>query len=281
MPRKSSQHKTGNQHHDELWNKAWQTPGGMDAAKKQALLQTIHQRIEAGPRRKKLFFISITAAAAILVAVFIKMPGSQSHKPASAWHELASNNTLKKVLLTDGSELWLAPNSAISVYADFDSKRSLVLTKGTVFFKVAKDAQHPFSIMVNSQQVTVLGTAFTIHKLDSVDIQLSVKEGKVALDNQGGRSLLTAGQRVHTEDAMAGNIETVQPAAADWWLQEQVRLHNISLGELLNRVETYYRVQLSRSGTDSTMKVTLTWDLTMTLEDNLAVLNSLTGYNIH
>jgi Fe2+-dicitrate sensor, membrane component len=281
MPRKSSQHKTGNQHQDDLWNKAWQSPGSMDAAKKQTLLHNIHQRIDTRPRRKKLFFISMAAAAAILVAVLINIPGHLVKEPANAWYELASTDSLKKVLLTDGSALWLAPHSAISVYADFGNKRQLVLTKGTVFFQVAKDAHHPFSIMVNNQQVTVLGTAFTIHKLDSVDIQLSVKEGKVALDNLGGRHLLTAGQQVHTEQSMAGAIDTIQPAAADWWLQEKVRMYNISLGELLNRVATYYRVPLSANGIDSNKKVTLTWDLRMALEENLAVLNTLTGYDIH
>jgi transmembrane sensor len=281
MPRKSSQHNKGNQHQDELWQKAWETAGGMDAAKKQALLQSIQQRIHANPRKKRLFYISISVAAAILIAVFINIPGTPSKTPVSHWQQLASNALLKKIRLIDGSELSLAPNSAINVYTDFSNQRRLVLIKGTVFFSVAKDAQHPFSITVNNQQVTVLGTAFTIHKLDSVDIELTVKEGRVALDNTSGRRFLTAGQQVHTNHAMAGTIQTVDPAAADWWLQQQVRVHNISLGELLNRVEDYYAVQLSREKIDGNMKVTLTWDLSIPLEDNLAVLNSLTGYNIH
>ena len=146
---------------------------------------------------------------------------------------------------------------------------------------MAKDAQHPFSIRINRQQVTVLGTAFTIHKLDSVDLQLTVKEGKVALDDQGGRRLLTAGQQVITAHALAGMVKTIHPAAADWWLQQQVRLHNISLEELLNRVETYYQVKLTYGTINPSMKVTLTWDLGIPLGDNLTVLNALTGYNIH
>ena len=267
---------------DELWQQAWNEPRGMDAAKKQALLENLHQRIDHHPRRKKLFIISVSAAAAILVAVFLKIPGNHSRTPVSYWQELASNDSAKKILLQDGSELWLAPHSSIRVYAGFNKQRNTVLTKGTVFFSVAKDAQHPFSIQINRQQVTVLGTAFTIHKLDSVDIQLTVKEGKVALDNNGGRHLLTAGQQVSTTQALAGMIQPVNPAAADWWLQQQVRLHNISLDELMNRVEMYYQVKLTHDAhINKAMKVTLTWDLALPLQENLSVLNTLTGYNIH
>jgi transmembrane sensor len=129
--------------------------------------------------------------------------------------------------------------------------------------------------------VTVVGTAFTIRKLDSIDLQLTVKEGKVALSNTGGRQLLTAGQQVITAQAKAGLVQMIDPGAADWWLQPKVRLQNISLGELLNRIETYYQVTLTHGTINKKIKVTLTWDQTVPLNENLAVLNSLTGYNIH
>jgi len=282
MRRKSRQDRdTNDTHRDEHWQQAWNTPEKMDAAKKQALLNNIHQRIDSAGRKKKLFFIGIGAAAAILLAVFMWIPGSRPDTHMNNWTELASNTVPRKVLMTDGSVLWLAPHSVIRIYPDFLQQRSTVLTKGTVFFSVAKDAQHPFSIAVNRQQVTVVGTSFALHKLDSVDLQLTVKEGKVALDNTSGRQLLTAGQQTATAGARTGAVQTIDPATADWWLQQGIRWHNISLGELLDRVETYYQAKLSYDTINRKMKVTLTWDLAIPLKDNLKVLNSLTGYNIH
>lgn len=282
MPRKSGRDKNGNMHHDEHWQQAWRDPQEIDAAKKHVLLNSINQRIDHNRLKKsRLYFISISAAAAILVAVFIKIPGSNSYVHANNWKELVSNDSARKVLLADGSVVWLAPHSAIQVNADFVQQRRAQLTKGTVFFSVAKDAQHPFTIAVNRQLVTVVGTAFTIHKLDTVDLQLTVKEGKVALDNHSGRRYVTVGQQVRTAGAITGFILNINPNAADWWLEEQVRLQNITLEELLNRVETYYQVKLSHGIINNNLKVTLTWDLTIPLKDNLTVLNSLTGYNIH
>jgi transmembrane sensor len=283
MPRKPRHNKERkSKHSDEEWEQAWNKPEGIGMQKKQILLNSINDRIDNGRRRnKKIFFIALSVAAAMLVAVFIKLPGGNSNIATATWKELASTDSSKKILLEDGSVVYLAPYSALKVYSDFLKQRSTVLSKGTAFFSVAKDAQHPFTIDVNRQQITVIGTAFTIRKLDTVDLQLIVKEGKVALTNPGGNQLVTAGQQVRTTQAITGHVQTIDPAAADWWLQQQVRLQNITLEELINRIETYYQVKLTNGTINRKIKVTLTWDLTISLTENLTVLNALTGYNIH
>lgn len=274
--------KSDEPHKDGHWRQAWSNPDAIEAGKKQALLNSLHYRIDAYRRKKKqALFIGIGAAAAILVAVFIKLPGGSPHSDIVHWRELASNTIAREMHLEDGSVLWLAPHSSIRVYPDFLQQRSAELVKGTVFFSVADNKEHPFSIAVNRQRVTVLGTAFTIHRLDSIDIQLTVKNGKVALDNTNGRSLLGAGERVSTLHAGSGAVQTIDPAAADWWLQQQVRWHNIALEEILNQIETYYQVKLSYGAINRKMKLTISWDMSIPLKDNLTVLNSLTGYNIH
>jgi transmembrane sensor len=283
MPRRSRHHKNNKDNQpDAQWLQAWDSREAIGMQKKQNLLNSINDRLDNRQRRKKqLFFIGLSAAAAILVALFIKIPGGVSPVNENPWQELASNDSSKKIMLEDGSVVWLAPYSTVKVRPDFSKQRSTMLTKGTAFFSVAKDAQHPFTIGVNLQRVTVVGTAFTIRKIDSVDLQLTVKEGKVALNNTGGNMLVTAGQQVQTAQAITGLVQTIDPAAADWWLQQQVRLQNITLDELLNRIETYYQVKLKHGTINRNIKVTLTWDLTIPLKDNLTVLNTLTGFNIH
>jgi transmembrane sensor len=283
MPRKSRQKKESHKNHsDEEWQQAWNKPEAIGMQKKQLLLNSINDRIDNRRRgKKRLLFIALSAAAAILIAVFIKIPGNKQHVAAATWHELASTDNSKKIMLEDGTVVWLAPYSSLKVYGDFLKQRSTVLSKGTAFFSVAKDAQHPFTIDINRQRITVIGTAFTVRKLDTVDLQLTVKEGKVALNNPGGNQLLTAGQQIITSKSITGLVQTIDPASADWWLQQQIRLKNISLKELLDRIETYYQVKLTQGNINSKIKVTLTWDMNLSLKENLTVLNSLTGYNIH
>ena len=80
MPRKSRQNKDSNgKQPDEQWLQAWQSPEAMGMQKKQILLNSINDRIDNRRRqKKKLFFIGFSAAAAILVAIFIKIPVNSS-----------------------------------------------------------------------------------------------------------------------------------------------------------------------------------------------------------
>ncbi|MBN9384118.1 MAG: FecR domain-containing protein [Chitinophagaceae bacterium] len=266
---------------DEQWQKAWDEPEEIDPTQKQELLGNIHRRIDAGRRRKRSFIIGISAAAAVLLVVIVRMPGLISRGHAREWQELASNDSSQRILLNDSSVLWLAPHSVVRVNPDLAHDRRVALVSGSAFFSVAKDERHVFTVAVNQQQVTVLGTAFTLHKMDSLDLQLTVKEGKVALSNSGGRQLLIAGEEVSTVRGKTGTVRTEDPDAADWWLQSRTRWHNIELEELLDRIEKYYHVKLTGDDMNRKIKLTLTWDLTIPLKDNLTVLNSLTGYNIH
>jgi len=89
--------------------------------------------------------------------------------------------------------------------------------------------------------------------------------------------VLTAGQMATTGQM----IEQVDPTATDWWLQQNIRWNNIELGDLLQRLENYYQQKLTYGNIDKKMKVTLTWDMTISLAANLSVLKAVTGYDIH
>ncbi len=280
MPRKSKSKHTPQE--DQQWQQAWEQPDGIEPDRKELMLHNIHQRLDGSRRKKKqLFYIGLSAAAAILVAVLIKIPWTPQEVPVEAWTELVSTDSTRKIELADGSVLWMAPRSVVKVYPDFRNKRNTLLTRGTVFFSIARDTTHPFSISVNNQEVTVLGTQFTINRLDSTDIQLTVKEGKVALSNTNGRNVLTAGKRVITHHGKSGGVQTADPLTADWWAQPEIRLYNISMETLMHCIESYYGVVLSKGPINPAMKISLTWNMTVPLAENLKVLNALTGYNIH
>ncbi|MBS1606123.1 MAG: FecR domain-containing protein [Bacteroidetes bacterium] len=267
---------TDDMHPDEDWKKAWEDPEEIDPAKKKVLLDRLHRKMDGGVRR--LLLTALSAAAAVLVLFFARTLLSPAPVPEAQWREIASNTGMLRVVLDDSSILCLAPHSSLRVCPAFTTHRNVALTKGFAFFEVAKDERHAFTVAAGRQKVTVLGTSFSVRRLDSVDIHLMVRDGKVGLD---GREVLTAGQEITTTAGIGGRIGQVDAAATDWWLQQQVRWHNIALGDLLQRLENYYQIKLTYGTIDKKMKVTLTWDMGISLEENLGLLNTVTGYNIH
>lgn len=268
---------------DAQWQQAWKQPAPLPDEKKQALLESIHQRLDAGRSRRRLIYISTAAAAAVLTAWMIRSAWISTSQlpPPAEWNNIATTTNKRKLLLSDGSVLWLAPHSSVRINPRFTQQRVVVLDKGTAFFTVTPDKAHPFSVTVNQQQVKVLGTAFAITVKDSIDLHLVVKEGAVALSNARNSIVVHGGEQVHTIQAAIDSIHTAPAITADWWLQQQARLFNIPLGELLDQVAAYYHVQLHTKGIKRDTRVTLTWNFNQPLEKNLAVLNQLTGNTIH
>ena len=92
-------------------------------------------------------------------------------------------NEKKLVTLPDKSTAYLNANSCISYSKDFEERK--VTLNGHAFFNVMKDSLHPFTVINNLSQVTVLGTSFTIHSYKANQIEtVEVFTGKVACSSK-------------------------------------------------------------------------------------------------
>lgn len=109
-----------------------------------------------------------------------------------------ANLEMKKVMLTDGSVIWLNAATAIRVPVTFShgSKREIILDHGEAFFEVKRDTTRPFQIHSGKYLTTVLGTSFNIRNYPGEhQYSLAVRTGKVKVERKvkNGYALLSAG----------------------------------------------------------------------------------------
>jgi ferric-dicitrate binding protein FerR (iron transport regulator) len=107
-------------------------------------------------------------------AIFLLLAGSawlltlnfrQQQAPAPA--QLASKHNNKgdrsRIMLTDGSVVWLNADSELKYPESFDgSKERKVFLTGEAFFEVAPNAEKPFLISTSKMIIRVLGTSFNV-----------------------------------------------------------------------------------------------------------------------
>jgi ferric-dicitrate binding protein FerR (iron transport regulator) len=67
-----------------------------------------------------------------------------------------------KLVLPDGTQVWLNSGSKLHYKNDFNTALREVYLDGEAFFDVVKDANHPFIVHTSAINVKVLGTAFNI-----------------------------------------------------------------------------------------------------------------------
>jgi len=116
------------------------------------------------------------AAAAVLIVV----TGAIAYYMAGRERVYDAKGTVRQVELADGSIVTLRPGCRIRLSKDFARQQRLVfLDRGTAYFEVLHDDDHPFTVRTVAADVRDLGTRFTVTQgADSVDV--SVLSGRVA-----------------------------------------------------------------------------------------------------
>ena len=96
-----------------------------------------------------------------------------------------------KLILPDGSDVWLNAASSITFPTAFIGKERNVTIKGEAYFEVAHNAKQPFHVKVNRMNIEVLGTHFNINSYgDESYIKTTLLQGSVKISRNNGETVL-------------------------------------------------------------------------------------------
>jgi transmembrane sensor len=87
----------------------------------------------------------------------------------------------QRISLQDGSTALLNTNSEIRVKLT-STRREIVLVHGEALFTVAHDSYRPFDVTAADTVVRAVGTEFSVRLRDQQQVDVIVKEGRVAID---------------------------------------------------------------------------------------------------
>ncbi|MFN0256775.1 FecR family protein [Pedobacter ureilyticus] len=157
-----------------------------------------------------------------------------------------------RVVLSDGTKVWLNAASSISYPSSFDgAKERRVSVTGEVYFEVAKDRAKPFVVASRGQSIRVLGTHFNVNAYgDYGTTATTLLEGSVSVslvDNDGGAKILKPMQQL-----IAGNgrtvIRTADVELAMAWKNGVFEFKDASLKSILNEVARWYDLDVEYRG---------------------------------
>lgn len=153
---------------------------------------------------------------------------------------------LYKVLLKDGTIVFLNSNSELSYKGDFLKNRILTL-KGEAFFEVAKRQQagmkQEFIVLTEKQRIAVLGTKFNVLSREGAE-QTVLTEGSIALKSikSGKNELLIPGEMAMLDDQ--GSIGKTIAITEDYtsWKDGNLYYENKSLRYILSDLANIYPI---------------------------------------
>ena len=149
-----------------------------------------------------------------------------------------------RITMTDGTEVSLNAGSRIEYPAVFDGKERRVKTTGEAYFKVAHDADRPFIVETEGQEVKVLGTEFNINAYAADKIVTTLIRGSIALKpmgSKGGELTLKPGDQAEYDKH--NGTATLRPANTEVvssWTRGKFVFEDQTLGEIMESLSRWY-----------------------------------------
>lgn len=148
--------------------------------------------------------------------------------------------------LSDGTKVWLNADSKLIYPSKFTGENRAVSLEGEAYFKVGKDAEHPFIVHTEKQDIQVLGTEFNIHAYANENESVTTLiNGAVRVNSFGEKIILVPGQQVISGDGKATLQEHPDIKQAIAWKEGYFIFHNTGLQEVMQQLSRWYDVTVN------------------------------------
>jgi hypothetical protein len=155
-----------------------------------------------------------------------------------------------KLILADGSKVWLNASSSLHFPTAFTGKERNVELTGEAYFEVAKNKEKPFRVNVNGMQVEVLGTHFNVNAYaDENSIKTSLLEGSVKIKRGDVSGLLKPGQQGILESNNNDlRIKEVNMDEVIAWKNGLFQFNGAGIKTIMLEISRWYNVEIVYSG---------------------------------
>lgn len=210
---------------------------------------TITQEVPAGSNRATLTLsdgktLSLSdQKEAILMGENISYNDGSSvvEKPTGAAILTTPRGGQYRVVLSDGTKVWLNADSYIRYPVKFDGDSRDVEIEGEAYLEVAKVKGQPFRVNSRGQTIEVLGTHFNVRTYDNLK-QTTLIEGSVRVTDGKSSAVL----RPHQQASLNGGKIQVREVDAEEsiaWTKNMLYFNELPLVEVFKQLERWYDVE--------------------------------------
>lgn len=195
----------------------------------------------------RVYQFAVVILILIVGAFSVYIMTTKAEKPVV--FQYAALNGKSKVMLPDGSYVWLAPHSEIAYTNVFNPTNREIVVKGKAYLEVQKDSIHPFIVKVDQSVIKVYGTSFNINDM-SQSLSVSLLSGKISFqsDEDATPVYVKPGQSL-TLDKFTRDV-IVEDADVNFealWAQDKLKVEEMSLGDVVKYLNQWYDAEITLS----------------------------------
>lgn len=157
-----------------------------------------------------------------------------------------------RLVLPDGSRVWLNAASSIYFPASFNGAARNVVVSGEAYFEIEPNPDMPFTVTTGDMRVQVLGTSFNINAYsDERGIKTTLLEGSVKVSRGGHNALLKAGQQSlvsRTENGRPIEVRKADTGQVVAWQKGMFSFKGTDIETIMRQVARWYGVEVIYKG---------------------------------
>ena len=154
-------------------------------------------------------------------------------------------NGKSKVVLPDGSEVWLNSNSSLEYKTNFWNRERSVFLTGEAYFDVAKDDSRPFIVKNQGFRVKVYGTTFNVKAFENNNsMEVSLLSGSIDVSSANDVRMMVPGETaVCMKNTGKISVEKTDVNFIAVWAKDSIRFERKSIKELVKYLSRWYGVK--------------------------------------
>ena len=174
-----------------------------------------------------------------------------AYGPTSGQETTVSTQTLQtprgkdfKIVLSDGTEVWLNAESTLTYPSRFHGAQRIVELDGEAYFKVAKDSARPFIVRSGKLETQVLGTSFNFRNYTHSTPHVTLVEGRVLVTGHDTSVTLHPNEDAQIGDDGTIRVTQVDPRSYTAWVDGYFYFDNASLEEIMRELGRWYNLNI-------------------------------------
>lgn len=234
----------------------WEETSGLytDDAKEKRILNKVLRDIKRDNTPRFVKTISryswVASLALLLICGTLSVVlATRSANPEMMYVMNSGRQSMDSVRLPDGTFVMLNAGSRLTYPEKFTGKNREVTLSGQAFFKVHKDAVHPFIVKTKDMNVTALGTSFEVFSFDKdKNVETVLLSGSVKVETKNdtdervtGEYILKPNEKLtYVENGLVKIEEVDADTYSAWRVGGRLSFKNEKLSMILPRLEKWY-----------------------------------------
>jgi len=151
-----------------------------------------------------------------------------------------------KVVLSDGTKVWLNAGSSLHYPIAFNGNKRKVTLTGEGYFEVAQNKNKPFVVKAEGLQVKVLGTHFNINAYpENKEVKTTLAEGSVLVSKGKDSKQLSPGEQAGwNRDNRRFSVSKVNVREMLAWKNDLFYFDNTNIKSIMQQLARWYNVQV-------------------------------------